>query len=486
MENAAIGLECAVRSALEKSCTTAKNSGEHPEGGVLVICGGGNNGADGLALARRLCGDVEVHAVCFSEPKTDEARTQRKMAEAVGVKFLRPSEFDFSFRNPHRNPPCVVVDCLYGTGFRGKLVREEADFIRNANLLPSHRIACDIPSGIDSKGNIDLENQENPAVFNAHQTLSMGSLKASLFTDAARDFTGTISVVPLGITSKKFEECSDQSILLLEKSDLKLPARTKKSSHKGDFGHACIILGEKAGAGIIAATSALNFGAGRATCVPIEKNAGNFKMNPELMLDSKIPENATAVLCGSGLGRNPESWKKFTDLCKSFADEKPAFVFDADAFYMPGFARTLKTLNEKPNARTIITPHPKEFWTLLNTLEITPLQKPLDFSELIQNRLELSLAFGRSFPNITLVSKGAVNYIVQGGSVYVVSDGSPALAKAGSGDVLAGLCTALLAQGFSALESAKNATNAHALASVNLKNNFSLSPMKLVNLVSAL
>lgn len=478
MENAAAALQKAVGFALKTQNRAARKS-------VLILCGGGNNGADGLALARRLCGKTECKVVLLKEPKTQEAQIQLKMAKAVGVLFENLENLDFSAQTP----PAVVVDCIYGTGFHGKLSEAEIELIRKANALPSFRIACDIPSGIDKCGKIETFFDGTPLAFKADRTVTMGCLKTALFTDSAKNFTGKIKLVHLGVSSSKFGTCGKTDAFLLEKKDLILPIRKKADTHKGDFGHAAIILGEKAGAGIIAGTAALRFGAGLVTCVENENISDRFKMNPELMIAPLLPEKTDSLLIGSGLGRNPEKTGELIEKTLfPYAETKnPSLVLDADIFYAPQFPSLLKKLDSNPNSRTIITPHPKEFFTILDSVNLLSSEGAnIGFSDVVKNRFEYARLFGENFKNVVLVSKGAVNYIVHGKEIYIVANGAPSLAKAGSGDVLAGLCLSLLAQGKSATEAAKTAVLAHATASSKIKNNFSLSPLGLIEFISQL
>ena len=465
MENAASALEKAVKNAITAAT-------ENPL--VLIVCGGGNNGADGIALSRRLKGSVECRVILLSEPKTDEGKMQLKMAEAAGVSFI--SEKDLAALKT----PDVIADCIYGSGFHGSLNEPDAELIAKLNEFPSYKIACDIPSGITKNGNAETIFRREKTAFKADETVTMGALKLSLFTDDAKNFTGKITVAELGISSAMFEKCAEPDAYLLNADDMVLPYRKKLSCHKGDFGHAAVILGEKAGAGIIAGTAALKTGSGFVTCVETKAVAKNFRMNPELMISESIPEKTTALLCGSGLGRNEENVHRiFNAFVKPYAENaKPAVIFDADAFYAPDFPEILRKLNDNPEAKVILTPHPKELQVLVNALKLNENEIPLE--EVVKNRFSYAKLFARNYKNIVLIAKGAVNYIVQGEKAFITANGTPALAKAGSGDVLAGLCTGLLAQGYSALEAAKTAVLAHGEASKTGKNNFSLTPIKLI------
>ena len=153
--------------------------------------------------------------------------------------------------------------------------------------------------------------------------------------------------------------------------------------------------------------------------------------------------------------------------------KNPACVIDADMFYYPKLFALLKELNTDKDARVILTPHPKELTSMLSLCGIT------EFDAVTQ-RFNAARAFAARFRNLVLVAKGAITYIAHGKNIFIADSGSPALAKAGSGDVLAGLCGALLSQNYSAEEAAKTAVMAHGLASKMQKPNYALTPLSLI------
>lgn len=462
MENAA--------AALEKEVLAQK-----PES-VLVLCGTGNNGGDGYALSRRIFGKVKnLFVAAFGEPKTEEAVLQRKMCLAVGVKIFTENEWnEISARSLEFSARDVIVDCVYGTGFHGELPQNVKAALELCNGLEAFRIACDVPSGMK---------------FAADKTVTMGALKKILFEDSSKDFVGEIVTAGLGISSGVFESCAAPDAYLIEEKDVKLPVRTKKSVHKGDFGHACIVLGEKPGAGIIAGTAALCFGAGLVTVLQSEFSARNFAMSPELMVSEKFPEKTTAVLVGSGLGRSAETEKLIQrTLAFAFGMKNPALVLDADFFYCGNLKSYLEKLNSTRGARVVLTPHPKELCALSNALDLkienSSFEKSgsgeISLSDVVKFRFEFGKAFSEKFPNIVLVAKGADTYIFSGEEAFICDKGTNSLAKAGSGDVLAGLCVSLLAQGYSAKDAALTAVYSHAEAGAKFERNFECSPLRLI------
>lgn len=452
MENAAAALETQV--LLKKTDS------------VLILCGTGNNGGDGYALARRIFGKVNsVEVLSFGEPKTEEAKVQEKMCRLAGLKIW---QFD-DFEKIRGKGFSVIVDCIFGTGFHGEMPENVWSVVEWANGRECYRLACDIPSGLK---------------FLASKTVTMGALKSILFKDKAKDYCGEIVTADLGISQQVFESCGTPDAFLVEESDIKLPKREKKSSHKGDFGHVAVILGEKPGAGIIAGTAALKFGAGLVTVVVSSDFNGNYLMNPELMTDAKMPGKTSSVLLGSGLGRDKESQEKSEKvieyICKM---EKPSAVLDADFFYSEKLCDFLTRLNDIPGGRFILTPHPKELYEILVRTGFfsSPEGSEISFSDFCEKRLEYGKKFAEKYPNLVLVSKGANTYIYSGGNIFICSNGTNVLSKAGSGDVLAGMCAALLAQGYEALEAAKTSVFWHGKAGSKFENNWECSPLALIN-----
>jgi len=443
---------------------------------VLIVCGSGNNGADGYALARRLAGDIPLAVYSACDAKTENCKRERDAALAVGVKFVSRSTF-----LKRLTSSALVVDCLYGTGFHGTLKPDVSALIDTINKAPCFRIACDIPSGIDKRGAVLTEYKRMPLAFNADVTVSMGALKAAYFGDAAKDFCGIIKKYDIGVSERVFEEDATADLCLLESGDMRLPVRAKKSVHKGNFGHAAIAVGEKAGAAIIAGEAALGFGAGLVTIVETESGAAaRFKLPPDLMAAKSFPKNTTAILFGSGFGRDrPED---FQNVCAYIETHKGVgIVLDADSFYYGDIANLLDAF-AKRRARVVLTPHPKEFQSLLKLCALGD----YTIEELADDRIELVKRFSARFPHIVLVLKGANTVIASARGVFVSVEGNQSLAKAGSGDVLAGLICALLAQRYGAEDAAVTAVLAHGIASQRFMRSYNLTPLKLIDAVGDL
>lgn len=414
---------------------------------VLIVCGSGNNGADGIALARLLFGKYQVFLYTPYGIKSSMAQLQLKRVNNMGLKSIE------------QPLPCdVIVDCIFGTGLNKILDDFSIKLIQKLNTFKGYKIACDIPSGINKEG------QLLPICFNANTTITMGALKSALYADHVKDSVGKIEVATLGVPSFLYEE--ESNIFLLDSSDMEIPFRLKNSTHKGDFGHLSVIVGEKKGAGILACEAAFNFGCSLVTAITHE----NINVPYHIMQCHKLPENTTAIALGMGLG-NYES-KEIQELLNSSLPK----VIDADLCYDEMVLTALKE-------NTIITPHPKEFCALLKICDIAQ----IDIKELQNNRFKYALMFSAKYPNVVLYLKGANSIIAHEFKLYVNSYGTSVLSKGGSGDVLAGLMASLLAQGYTSLNAAISASLAHSVAAKHYEgNNYSLTPQDLIRLIKIL
>ncbi|RXJ91845.1 bifunctional ADP-dependent NAD(P)H-hydrate dehydratase/NAD(P)H-hydrate epimerase [Arcobacter sp. CECT 8983] len=414
---------------------------------VLIVCGPGNNGADGIALARLLYNKFDIKLYLPFGAKSSMAKLQEKRVKLLGLSLVDELiQCD------------IVVDCLFGSGLNKDLDENSLNIINTLNKYESYKISCDIPSGINIKGQI---NQE---AFYADTTITMGALKIALFSDEAKDYVGGIEVANLGVQRDIYED--ETNIFLLEKEDMKLPFRNKKNSHKGSYGHLNVVAGCKMGAGVIAAKAAFGFGVGLVSVISHE----DIDLPYHIMQTHFLSDNCTAIAIGMGLG------KYETDEVKKILDNDIPTIIDADLFYE-------EVILDKLEKDVVLTPHPKEFCALLKLCKITDIK----VDELQKNRFEYVSLFCNKYPMVTLLLKGANTLIGKDKNIYINSFGSAVLSKGGSGDVLSGLVASLLAQGYDSLEAAKVASLAHAMAANNYrKNNYSLIPADLVEEVRKL
>ncbi|GAA8385300.1 NAD(P)H-hydrate dehydratase [Helicobacter pylori] len=438
MENAAMALE---RAVLQNASLGAK---------VIILCGSGDNGGDGYALARRLAGRFKTLVFEMKPAKSPMCQLQKERAKKVGVAIK-------TWEEKNEDLECdALIDCVVGSNFKGEL----EPFLNFESLSQKARfkIACDIPSGINSKGRVDKK------AFKADMTISMGAIKSCLLSDRAKDYIGELKVGHLGVFNPIYEIPTDT--FLLEKSDLKLPLRDKKNAHKGDYGHAHILLGKHSGAGLLSALSALNFGSGVVSVQALECEITSNNKPLELVFCENFPSPLSAFALGMGLENIPKDFNKWLELAPC--------VLDAGVFY---HKEVLQALEKE----VVLTPHPKEFLSLLKLVGIN-----ISMLELLDNKLEIARDFSQKYPKVVLLLKGANTLIAHQGQVFINILGSVALAKAGSGDVLAGLILSLLSQNYTPLDAAINASLAHAIASLEFKNNYALTPLDLIEKIKRL
>ncbi|MBX7490226.1 NAD(P)H-hydrate dehydratase [Helicobacter turcicus] len=430
----------------------------NPNSKILLVCGSGDNGADCLALARMLYGICHLSVLLPLSAKSplciaqlERLRAITKSDSSAHIKFLEQLEGEFD----------IIIDGLFGAGFKGALNAEFCTLLETLNQKNALKIACDIPSGIQNSGIVNDGNIN--IAFKADFTLTMGALKYALFSDLAKDFIGEVKLLNLGISENIFNQNS--TIKLLERNDCKLPKRKHQNTHKGDFGHLCVFLGKRSGAGILCALSALRSGAALVSTLQ-ENQIPNLPFS--LMHTKEIPHNTTAIALGMGLGRDFPLEHYLPHL------QNIPLLLDADIFYNNSFTTLLDT-----NPNCILTPHPKEFTQILNALNLAKIST----QDLQKDRISFTLEFSRAYPSTTLVLKGANTIIAHAENLYINPFGNNTLAKGGSGDVLAGMISGLLAQGYNPLDSAINGVLMQSFCAesfLKTSHNFSLNPLDLI------
>lgn len=430
MEHAGLALARSVKKKL-----TCKKS-------ALFVCGMGNNGADGMVAARLLHGAYQVSIYLPFEPKSALAELQLERAKKAGVPIVE-ALMDAD----------VYVDALFGAGLNRPLDTFTCKLLETLNAQKGYKIACDMPSGI-------LDDLTLSAtIFHAHETVSMGALKLHLLNDTVKDAVGQIKVANLGLSRTLYEMPS--TLFLLRKNDLRLPLREKKNTNKGTFGHVAIVQGLKEGAARLAGIGAFHFGAGLVTLV----GKAPRKLPAYLMNTETLPKNANVIVAGMGL-EMPFDEKALKALLLS---NPLPLVIDASLSHHTLITEILAS--QKP---IVLTPHPKEFSAILKLT----CKEDISVEMIQQNRFTYAKRFSLTFPHAILVLKGANTIIAHNGELFINTYGTQALAKGGSGDVLAGMIGALIAQGYTLKDAAIHASLAHALVSKKFVcHNFALTPI---------
>ena len=444
MEHAAEGMASYIR-------------GNFPKGSsILIVAGVGNNGADGIVLARLLYRRYDIVLVVPFAVKSDMAKLQLERVQKLGI--VVTGEI-----NNETKSIDIVIDALFGAGLDRELDTESRSLVEEMNRLEGFKIACDIPSGIGADGRL------LPVAFKADTTITMGALKEALYLDEAKDFVGEIICVDLGVDRLLYE--GDSDAFVLDKTDMCLPSRSSQTTNKGSFGHAAMLCGDKEGAAIMSGSAASRFGAGLVTLVVHEKVSA-----PHYLMTATVPPaGTTALAVGMGLGESFDS----AFIQKYVVKRDTPLLLDADSFY----SEELLSALENKTRSIVLTPHPKEFASLW---KIT-MGEGVTIAEIQENRFSFAREFSKKYPSVVLLLKGSNMLIVHQNRMWINPLGSNKLSKGGSGDVLSGLIVALLAQGYDAVDAAMQGSLALAAAAENYEGaSFSMLSTDLVDEIATL
>lgn len=415
-------------------------------GSVTVLVGPGNNGGDGLVLARALREQGrEVEAVCFSQKLSTDAQIQKDLAKAWNVPFSEwREETDPEEYSHHLGEGRIVVDALFGTGLSRPLEGRYALAIDLFNRGSGGRIALDIPSGLDGK-----TGQILGIGFKAHKTVTFGLAKWGHSLYPGRQYCGELVITQPGFHPEALTRFPAVSQMTPRLAQTLLPA-CWPTMHKGDNGRLLLLTGSERypGAGILSTLGALRGGAGLVTLAASpELRSQAMHWTPEVLLSDRNAledlDSYNAGVLGCGLGGDAETVGR--DLMERFP--RP-LVVDADALPMiHHFA-----LSQRQN--WILTPHPGELARLLDT----------SVRDLERDRIGSALAASKELGTV-LCYKGAPTICASpDGRAFVNSTGNSVLAQGGSGDVLAGLIGAYVAFGLPLLEAAAAAVFVHGRA----------------------
>lgn len=424
-----------------------------------IFCGKGNNGGDGLVIARLLAQSnhpVTVYILEFGHKGTDDFQVNlaRLHETNASIRFISSEE------NLHTIPASdVVIDALLGSGINRPADGLTASLIKHINNSGNEVIAIDIPSGLF----VDHSSRGN-TVVKAHNTLSFQCFKPAFLMPENAGSIGWVHLLDIGL-HPGFLAIQDSPFELIDQPMVSRIVRPRQPfSHKGDYGHAAILAGSYGmmGAAVLCARACLRSGVGKLTChIPA---SGYHIMQisvPEAMCktgkDADTPngeethpaqemDKYDAIGIGPGLGAFAGNSRLLHSV---FEQNRRPMVIDADGLNAIGRD---KSLLHKIPPQSILTPHPKEFERLFG-------ETANDY-ERVQTALQKAAAY-----NIFLVLKGRYTFIAApGGKGYFNSSGNPGMATGGTGDVLTGILTGLLAQRYNPLQAAITGVFLHGLA----------------------
>jgi NAD(P)H-hydrate epimerase len=435
---------------------------------ITILCGKGNNGGDGLVVARLLHRrHAKIHVVLLTpitDLSRDAATMYRRLVRVTGKAAI------IRFRSADQASPLlassdILVDALLGTGLSSLVTGAYREAIKLINNAGKPVIAVDIPSGLHADTGTILGS-----AIRATLTIACGLPKLGLYVGAGIDQTGVVHVVDIGIPQPYMDAIESQTLLLTSDSAFQTLPERLPSSHKGTFGHAGIIAGSvgKTGAAALAALAALRIGAGLVTVAT--PSSVNDVLEAKLLEAMTLPmpetkartlarsaldrviafiQARTAIAIGPGLSTHPETIELVQSMMKHL--DRPS-VLDADALNaLTGRASLLTECKTPP----ILTPHPGE----MARLEVDATTQSVN-----ADRIGTARRFARE-RGVFVVLKGARTVIARpDGLVAICPTGNPGMATAGTGDVLTGMIVGLLAQRVPSWEAACAATYFHGSA----------------------
>jgi NAD(P)H-hydrate epimerase len=410
---------------------------------IAILSGHGNNGGDGLVIARWLARygyDVNIYFYGDESKMTAETEANYLLTKKAEIEVKELNLDNVRKFNHYRYD--VIIDCLLGIGYKGALKSPLNKIITMINEIDAYKVAIDIPSGLNANTGICK------LAFCADKTYTMGAIKQGMFLNDGATYCGEIDVVDIGIPHSYYNESIGKFGTL--KQELELPPR-KRNSHKGDYGRVTIIAGSEGytGAAILSSKACVRIGAGLVTL--LHEPGLNYILETslvEVMTKSydtskfySMLQQSNIVLVGPGLGLIPKSAELVRYILLNFSGK---VIMDADAITL--VSREMELL-EKTKAEVLLTPHLGEFASLCH--------KSVDkIKDKIFNEAEkLVEKYG-----VTILVKSANSFVLSKEGLVFNNRGNDGLSTGGSGDVLAGLITGMVAQGFPLFKAASNSS----------------------------
>lgn len=405
---------------------------------IHIFCGNGNNGGDGFAIARMLYYlnfDVEVYTdLSLQNFSKDATINFNLLKELSGIEIKDFSEFNSNEIVENE----VIIDAVFGSGLNRKMEGKLAEIIEKMNSAKGTKISIDIPSGLFCDEIIET----NAVVFKADDTLSFQFYKKAFLHPETGRYCGKIEILDINLSEKFINETITSDFIIDENLIKKIYKPRNDFSHKGNLGKTCIIAGSfgKIGAAVLATKSALKTGSGLTYILAPKCGYEILQTScPEAMflyggkdfIQNIEVENDFTCGIGAGLGTDPETEEKFLEFLNNYS---LPLVLDADALNI--LAKNPKKLNLIPK-KSIITPHPKEFERVFGETKNS------------FERLNLAKLKAKELQIFIVLKDHHTQIVTPEGEVFYNITGNSGLAKGGSGDVLLGIITSLLAQNYS-------------------------------------
>ncbi|WP_102399087.1 NAD(P)H-hydrate dehydratase [Haloimpatiens massiliensis] len=411
----------------------------------VLVCGKGNNGGDGFAIARHLYVQgkkVQVFLVGNTEGLSHDCMVNYCIVSNLGIEISKVNNIsDLDYFRSCVGTSEMVIDCLFGTGLTRKIEGIYEKVISIINENSSYTLSVDVPSGINSDN-----GQVMGICVKAHKTVSFQLYKRGFLKYSTSKFIGQVIVEDIGIPSKVIDDVCLREFIL-DKNLIKKTIKIRdKYCNKGNFGRALIISGSEGftGAAYISAETAVRSGAGLVTlacpkdiqgilsCKLTEAMTVNFTEKEKIQ---EIVSRAKAIAIGPGMGNSIETFRLLEKIIKR---SKCPIVVDADAINV---LQNHKDIIKESSNALVFTPHPGEMSRLTE----------LDIKDINENRVDIAKKFALE-NNVIVLLKGYNTVITDGNSTFINPTGNSAMANGGMGDCLTGLITSFIAQGYTPLE----------------------------------
>jgi hydroxyethylthiazole kinase-like uncharacterized protein yjeF len=442
--------------------------GETRRKSIIILAGKGNNGGDGLVVARHLLNSGAMVKVFFTgqvDKLTSDSRVNYEILMRMGASIIPlSSEQDLDRLMLSLMNADLIVDALYGIGFKGSLNPFDSRLVKMVNWCRAPVVAVDIPSGVEAdSGRVHGE------AIKADHTVTFALPKIGLVLEPGKEYVGTLSVADISIPAVLLEDKNIKTNLINEQIVRTMLKPRVADSHKGTYGHTLVIGGSPgmAGAVMMAALAALRTGAGLVTAAVPESLTTVVDSNLVEVMTAPLAETGhsaiapealpaienllgTVSVCaiGPGMSRYPEA-----GAIVRFVLERSGIPLVIDADGLNALDNDITILKDR-QVPIILTPHPGEMARLTGK----------SIEEIQSDRLETAREFAQKW-GVTLVLKGNKTVIANpSGEAYINISGNPGMATAGSGDVLCGIISGLIAQGLKPQDAAFTGVYLHGLA----------------------
>ena len=425
---------------------------------IVVFAGPGNNGGDALAVARMLIEqDYQVQTFLFNitgHLSADCAENKKRLCDKKGRSLL--TEITQEFDPPHLDSGMLIVDGLFGSGLNKPLAGGFASLVKYINASKADVVSIDVPSGLMTEDNT---YNVSANIIRATQTLTLGQLKLSFLFPESQAYIGQLRILDIRLSREGMEKIESNYTLMEEDIARQLIMQRDRFAHKGQMGSALIIAGcyGMAGASVLATKACLRAGAGKATTHVPKRNVAIMQVAvPEAIVsidreetsftEGVATEDFQAVGIGPGLGTSEQT--AITLIAQLRRTQCP-LVIDADALNILASRRAW--LQQLPKG-VIMTPHPKE----LDRME----GKCIDSFERLTKARELA----ERLQGYVILKGHHTAICMPDGHVVFNNSGNAGMATAGSGDVLTGIITGLLARGYERRDACMLGVYLHGLA----------------------